>query len=247
MRTGGGGQYDMVSASGDASLRLIYGKDVQPVERRTCPGLEELLQRRSSRRRTTPSSGQHYGISLQWGPNTLLYNTKKVKPAPTSWGAIYSSKYKGKRHGSGQPDPDRRRGALPSKTKPSLGIKDPYELNQTQFDAAIDAAQEAEAADQEVLGARLRRDRPVQERRRFDRRLLAVPDEHAAGRQGAGEGHDPEGGRDGLARHVDALRRRRSIRTAPTSGSVDLEPEGAGSAGGLLTARRPSTSSRARR
>ena len=25
MRTGGGGQYDMVSASGDASLRLVYG------------------------------------------------------------------------------------------------------------------------------------------------------------------------------------------------------------------------------
>src|ERR1051325_5974330 len=32
MRSGGGTQYDMVSASGDASLRLIYGKDVQPGE-----------------------------------------------------------------------------------------------------------------------------------------------------------------------------------------------------------------------
>ena len=40
--------------------------------------------------------GKHYGISLQWGPNTLLYNTQKVKPAPTSWGALYSPKYKGK-------------------------------------------------------------------------------------------------------------------------------------------------------
>ena len=28
MRSGGGGQYDMVSASGDASLRLIYGGDI---------------------------------------------------------------------------------------------------------------------------------------------------------------------------------------------------------------------------
>ena len=32
MRSGGGDQYDMVSASGDASLRLIYGGDVQTVD-----------------------------------------------------------------------------------------------------------------------------------------------------------------------------------------------------------------------
>src|SRR5581483_6283545 len=38
----------------------------------------------------------HDGVSLQWGPNTLLYNTRKVKPAPTSWSAIYSPRYKGK-------------------------------------------------------------------------------------------------------------------------------------------------------
>ena len=31
MANGGGGQYDMVSASGDADLRLIYGGDVKPV------------------------------------------------------------------------------------------------------------------------------------------------------------------------------------------------------------------------
>ena len=42
MRSGGGSQYDMVSASGDASLRLIYGKDVQPVNVKLDPGLEEL-------------------------------------------------------------------------------------------------------------------------------------------------------------------------------------------------------------
>ena len=30
MANGGGGQYDLVSASGDADLRLIYGGDVKP-------------------------------------------------------------------------------------------------------------------------------------------------------------------------------------------------------------------------
>ena len=54
MRTGGGGQYDMVSASGDASLRLIFGKDVQPVNTKLDPGLEAVLHGASSGRRTTP-------------------------------------------------------------------------------------------------------------------------------------------------------------------------------------------------
>ena len=44
MRSGGGGQYDLVSASGDASLRLIYGKDVQPVDTVEDPRLQELRQ-----------------------------------------------------------------------------------------------------------------------------------------------------------------------------------------------------------
>ena len=90
MRTGGGGQYDMVSASGDASLRLIYGKDVQAVDPSKVPDFKNFGKTFQSPPNNTVS-GKHYGISLQWGPNTLLYNTKKVKPAPTSWGAIRMS------------------------------------------------------------------------------------------------------------------------------------------------------------
>ena len=44
MRSGGGGQYDMVSASGDASLRLIYGKDVQPVNVSLVPGWKQFFK-----------------------------------------------------------------------------------------------------------------------------------------------------------------------------------------------------------
>ena len=43
MRSGGGNQYDMVSASGDASLRLIYGKDVQPVDPSKIPDFKLSL------------------------------------------------------------------------------------------------------------------------------------------------------------------------------------------------------------
>jgi putative spermidine/putrescine transport system substrate-binding protein len=136
MRSGGGGQYDMVSASGDASLRLIYGKDVQPVDPSRIPSFKDFNKAFQSPPNNTVG-GKHYGISLQWGPNTLLYNTQKVKPAPTSWGAIYSSQYKGKITVPNNPIQIADVALYLSKTKPALGIKDPYELTKPQFDAAI--------------------------------------------------------------------------------------------------------------
>ena len=136
MRSGGGGQYDMVSASGDASLRLIYGHDVQPVNVNLVPDFKNfILPMRSPPHNTI--KGVHYGVSLQWGPNTLLYNTTKVKPAPTSWSSIYDSKYKGKVTVPDNPIQIADAALYLSKTKPSLGIKDPYELTKAQFEAAI--------------------------------------------------------------------------------------------------------------
>ena len=136
MRQGGGSQYDGVSASGDASLRLIYGKDVQPVNPALVPGYKDFIPALKSPPHNT-INGVHYGISLQWGPNTLLYNTTKVKPVPTSWSAIYSPKYKGKITVPDNPIQIADAALYLSKAKPSLGITDPYELNSTQFNAAI--------------------------------------------------------------------------------------------------------------
>ena len=136
MRQGGGGQYDMVSASGDASLRLIYGHDVQPVNVKLVPGWKNFIPQLKSPPHNT-IKGVHYGVSLQWGPNTLLWNKKKVKPAPTSWSVIYSKKYKGKVTVPDNPIQIADAALYLSKTKPSLGIKDPYELNPKQFTATI--------------------------------------------------------------------------------------------------------------
>jgi putative spermidine/putrescine transport system substrate-binding protein len=136
MRTGGGGQYDMVSASGDASLRLIYGKDVQAVDPSKIPDFKNFGKTFQSPPNNTVG-GKHYGISLQWGPNTLLYNTKKVTPAPTSWGSIYDAKYKGKVTVPDNPIQIADAALYLMKTQPSLGIKDPYELNTAQFNATI--------------------------------------------------------------------------------------------------------------
>jgi putative spermidine/putrescine transport system substrate-binding protein len=136
MRQGGGSQYDMVSASGDASLRLIYGKDVQPINVNLIPDYKNFVPQLKSPPHNT-INGVHYGLSLQWGPNTLLYNTTKVKPAPTSWSAIYSPKYKGKVTVPDNPIQIADAALYLSKSKPSLGITDPYELNAAQFNAAV--------------------------------------------------------------------------------------------------------------
>jgi putative spermidine/putrescine transport system substrate-binding protein len=132
----GGGQYDMVSASGDASLRLIRGGEVQQMNVALVPEWKNFIPQLQSPPHNTVG-GKHYGISLQWGPNTLLYNTKSVQPAPTSWAAIYSPKYKGAVTVPANPIQIADAALYLSKTQPSLGISDPYELTEAQLNAAV--------------------------------------------------------------------------------------------------------------
>jgi putative spermidine/putrescine transport system substrate-binding protein len=134
MRSGAG--YDLVSASGDASLRLIRGKDVRAVNPDLIPDYDNFIEALKSPPHNTVD-GVHYGISLQWGPNTLLYNTEQVKPAPTSWGALYDPKYSGKITVPDNPIQIADAALYLSKTQPDLGIDDPYELTQEQLDAAV--------------------------------------------------------------------------------------------------------------
>jgi putative spermidine/putrescine transport system substrate-binding protein len=131
----GGGQYDMVSASGDASLRLIRGGEVTPMSTALVPEWKNFIPQLQSPSHNTVD-GKHYGISLQWGPNTLLYNTKSVSPAPTSWSAIYSPKYTGEVTVPANPIQIADAALYLSKTQPSLGISDPYELTEAQLNAA---------------------------------------------------------------------------------------------------------------
>ncbi|HJQ48925.1 MAG TPA: extracellular solute-binding protein [Gaiellaceae bacterium] len=133
---GGGGQWDLVSASGDASLRLIYAHDVKAVNIKLIPSWNQFLPAFKSPPHNTVG-GVHYGVSVQWGPNTLIYNTKKVKPAPKDWSVIYSKKYKGHVTIPNNPIQIADAALYLQKTKPSLGIKDPYELTQAQLTATV--------------------------------------------------------------------------------------------------------------
>jgi putative spermidine/putrescine transport system substrate-binding protein len=136
MANGGGGQYDLVSASGDADLRLIYGGDVRPVNISLVPSWKQFYPFLQSPSFNT-IAGKHYGVSFEFGPNVLLYSTKVFTAAPTSWSVIYDSKYKGQVTVPDNPIQIADAALYLSKSQPKLGIADPYELTQTQFNAAV--------------------------------------------------------------------------------------------------------------
>ncbi|MGN6795898.1 MAG: ABC transporter substrate-binding protein [Streptosporangiaceae bacterium] len=136
MNNGGGGQYDMVSSSGDADLRIIYGGDVRPVNMNLIPAAKQFFPAFRSPPFNTVN-GVHYGVSLQWGPNVLMYSKKVFKTAPTSWDVIYGSKYKGQITVPDNPIQIADAAMYLKTHNKSLGITDPYEMTQPQFQAAV--------------------------------------------------------------------------------------------------------------
>ena len=143
MRTG---QYDGVSASGDATLRLIYAGDVAPVNTKLV-GNYDTISAFLKDRAWNSVDGQMYGIPHGWGANLLMYNTDVVKDAPDTWGAVFpgAPEYKGKVTAYDSPIYIADAALYLSKTKPELGIKDPYSLTSEQLNAAADLLKEQHA------------------------------------------------------------------------------------------------------
>ena len=83
-----GGGFDLVTASGDASLRLVAGKKVQPINIDLIPSWKNIDDRLKDGAWHTVG-GVHYGVPYQWGPNVLMYNTEVFKEAPTSWSVVF--------------------------------------------------------------------------------------------------------------------------------------------------------------
>jgi len=138
MREGGGGAYDGVSASGDASNRLIAGGNVAVVNTKLIKGFSDINKKLQSPPHNTVN-GKHYGVSFMWGANVLLYNTDVVKPAPTSWSVVFDPKspYAGKLTAYDSPIYIADAAIYLKATKPSLKITDPYELTPKQLAAAV--------------------------------------------------------------------------------------------------------------
>jgi putative spermidine/putrescine transport system substrate-binding protein len=136
MRTG---NYDGVSASGDASLRLVAGGDVAPVNVDLVPNYADIYPALKDQPYNTVD-GVHYGIPHGRGANLLMWRTDVVSPSPTSWGVVYdvNSPYKGKITDYGRPIYIADAAVYLKSAQPDLGITDPYELDEDQFNAAVD-------------------------------------------------------------------------------------------------------------
>ncbi|MBI5106996.1 MAG: ABC transporter substrate-binding protein [Solirubrobacterales bacterium] len=136
MRTG---RYDGVSASGDATLRLIAGGDVAPVNTDLIPNYADVFEGLKDKPWNSVD-GVPYGVPHGRGANLLMWRTDKVKEAPDSWGVVFdpNSQYKGKVTAYDNPIYIADAALYLKATKPDLGIENPYELDDKQFQAAVD-------------------------------------------------------------------------------------------------------------
>ncbi len=141
----GSDEFDLVTASGDASLRLIAGGTVQEVNTDLVPSWNTVDERLQDAPWHTVD-GKHYGVPYQWGANVLAYNTEAFGGnAPTSWNVIFEP--------MNLPDGEPNAGRVQAydgpiyvadaavylkSTRPELGIEDPYQLNDEQYAEALD-------------------------------------------------------------------------------------------------------------
>ena len=134
------GQYDGVSASGNASARLVDGGDVAPVNVSLVPNYKTIFSDLKNQPYNT-FEGTHYGIPHGRGANLLMWNSDDVTPAPTSWDVILDPKkaarYKGKISAYDDPIYIADAAVYLKAHQPDLGIENPYELNEEQFEAAV--------------------------------------------------------------------------------------------------------------
>jgi putative spermidine/putrescine transport system substrate-binding protein len=136
-----GGLYDGLSASGDATVRLIKDGLVSAVDvEKLFPEWKNFWGPMQSPVHNT-IDGIHYGISHGWGANLLMWNKSVVKTAPTSWSAVFATdplpSYAGKVTAYNYAIYIADAALYLEKANPALGITDPYELTQAQFDASV--------------------------------------------------------------------------------------------------------------
>ncbi|MCZ4302407.1 MULTISPECIES: extracellular solute-binding protein [Microbacterium] len=137
MRTG---DYDLVSASGDASLRLIAGGDVQPLNLELIPNFGDDIVEGMKGQIYDTINGKSYGIPIGRGANILQYNSEIVTEEPTSWDVAWEkdSPYAGKVIAYDAPIYIADAAVYLMAHEPDLGITNPYALDEEQLEAAID-------------------------------------------------------------------------------------------------------------
>jgi putative spermidine/putrescine transport system substrate-binding protein len=130
------GKYDLGAASADVAGLLVDAKAVAPIDLRKVPAVKAFLAPFRAPAATTVGT-KNYGVAIHWASNLLLYQTKHVQPVPTSWSSIYDRRNRGRITVPNNPMQIADAALYLAKTKPSLGIRDPYELTAPQLSAAV--------------------------------------------------------------------------------------------------------------
>jgi putative spermidine/putrescine transport system substrate-binding protein len=133
------GQYDGVSASGNASVRLMARGDVSPIDTDLIPNYVDV-QEGIKNQSYNSLDDKPYGVPHGRGPNLLMFRTDAVPPSTDSWGVIWdkSGPYNGKLSIYDDSIFIADAAVYLKATRPDLKIDNPYELDETQFAAAVD-------------------------------------------------------------------------------------------------------------
>jgi putative spermidine/putrescine transport system substrate-binding protein len=131
-------KFDVISASGDASLRLVRAGYVQPVNADLVKNYADIFPALKDKPYNTVD-GVHWGIPHGRGSNLLMWRTDKITTAPTSWAEMFdpSKPWAGKVSVYNAPIYIADAAVVLMKTKPELKITNPYALDDTQFAAAV--------------------------------------------------------------------------------------------------------------
>jgi putative spermidine/putrescine transport system substrate-binding protein len=137
MRTG---EYDIVSASGDAALRLIVGGDVAPLNMDLIPNFSDEIAEGMKGQIYDVVNGKPYGVPIGRGANLLQYNEDVTGGTPESWDVVWEadSPYAGKITAYDAPIYIADAAVYLMYHKPELGIQNPYALDETQLAAAVE-------------------------------------------------------------------------------------------------------------
>jgi putative spermidine/putrescine transport system substrate-binding protein len=105
-----------------------------------------LVPLRGDNARHYTAGGYTYGVPALYGPNLLLYDTKLVEPAPTSWDVVFEPEtpYAGRIAMFDSPMSIAQAALYLAEREPALGIEDPFALSPPQLDAAAELLEEQE-------------------------------------------------------------------------------------------------------
>jgi len=137
MRTG---EYDLVSASGDAALRLIVGGDVSPLNVDLIPNFSDEIAEGMKGQIYDVVNGKPYGVPIGRGANLLQYNEDVTGGEPESWDVVWEtdSPYAGKITAYDAPIYIADAAVYLMYHNPELNIENPYALDEDQLAAAVD-------------------------------------------------------------------------------------------------------------